>query len=395
MVTILHTADWHLGRDFHHYPLEEAFAVWARWVIDTVREENVDVVLISGDVYDRALPPNDAVTLLDATLTELAQLTTVVVTTGNHDSRERLVFLSKLLNNRLHIQAGIEGIKAPIRVPVGERTVEIVPLPYLQPLVDAPYLARVCDREVERRQSDLMAATLDHLEASGVMSEHDPSTLRILMAHGYVVASSPDAGEESDDPEDVGGLDAIPSRVFNGRRTDYVALGHIHRPYTVDRHMTNDAGVPVPIVYCGSPIAFSFSEARFTKKATLVRWDESGQLEVEMRPVPVVRPVVTLRGTLEEVLEHREHADSFVRVELLDTSVPPNLRARLDQVFSRVCEIKLPSVQRDAMTINTRDYVDPFDVIRRFFTDAKGEDLSDTQADTLRELWDEFTEAHR
>ncbi|MDO4887508.1 MAG: exonuclease SbcCD subunit D C-terminal domain-containing protein [Actinomycetaceae bacterium] len=310
---ILHTSDWHLGRSLHRADLTRAFELWSEHVIDLVSRRRIDAVLISGDVYDRGVPPASAVQLFDRTLAKLAELTTVIVTAGNHDSPLRLGFGSALMRPNIHIRTDsrLSGMPVEVRGDGGELGALVYPIPYLDPDVERSRLAPVAPGgqasggdqadqaeggEVDllpRSHEAVLKAALDLVGEDIRHGEHAGAEVaRIVMAHAFVTG-----GEASPSERDisVGGVDSVPSSLFRlGEEGPgplaYVALGHLHSPQRVGRQ-----GDPV-MRYSGSPVAFSFSET--SAKSSVLLHVEAGKVEVELIEAPVWRKVRTLEGTL-------------------------------------------------------------------------------------------------
>ena len=377
---ILHTSDWHLGRTFHGMLLDDAHAAFADHLLEVVADQAIDAVLVSGDVYDRAVPPNASVALLDATLQRLSERTRVVLTPGNHDSARRLGFASELLREGLVIQARVGGVDHGIELPDAEGRVGAVAhaLPYLDP--DAareslpPLLAHRLGEQVGEQEEEPSARPEDDQseddpaasegEAAGAEPE-EPGTppapqrlprshkavvsgaLRLvaadlerrrrgaaervpslLMAHAFVVG-----GHASDSERDirVGGVDSVPSEVFAtlggsphaeaSGGLDYVALGHLHRPQEIRLPEAPDSGSGgrrPRLAYSGSPLAFSFEEADQAKSCVVVELGAQGITGLERIEVPVRHPVRTLTGTMDELLSpaHDDAVGAWVRVVL-------------------------------------------------------------------------------
>jgi len=243
-VRFLHTSDWHLGRSFHQVGLLGAQAAFVDHLVETVRAEGVDAVLVSGDVYDRALPSPDTVELLSIAVTRLIDAgAAVVLSSGNHDSAIRLGFASELLSRAgLHIRTSTESIGVPVVVD----GVAVYPLPYLEPAVAADPL-----EASERSHAGVLRAAMARVDADRA-ARGGPS---VVMAHAFVTG-----GATSDSERDisVGGVSAVHPKVFAG--ADYVALGHLH-----GRQRLGEA-----VRYSGSPVPLSFSEAGHTKGSWLV-----------------------------------------------------------------------------------------------------------------------------
>jgi exonuclease SbcD len=303
---LLHTADWHLGRSFHGVSLLDAQAVYVDWLVDVARDARVDAILVSGDVYDRALPPVDAVRLADEALARLVEIAPVVVISGNHDSAARLAFASGLLERAgLHLRTDVARIGEPVLI--GDAA--IYPIPYLEP-------------DVARRRLEVDGRGHGPVLEAAMACVRDDIALRpglqtIVMAHAFVAGAE---ASESERDLSVGGAYSVPPSTFAG--VDYVALGHVHRPQAAGRNGR----------YAGSPQAFSFSEASHVKSVAVV---ELGG-DTELLPCPVPRPLAVLRGTLGDLLGAPEHAaaeGAWVQVTLTDAVRPAEAMARLQARF--------------------------------------------------------------
>ncbi|MBA2465118.1 MAG: exonuclease SbcCD subunit D [Nocardioidaceae bacterium] len=284
---ILHTSDWHLGRSFHREGLLGAQAAFVDHLLETVETEHVDMVVVAGDVYDRALPPVDAVELADETFARLAaSRAQVVVTSGNHDSQIRLGFNSRLADSAgVHLRTRWQDVGSPVLVEDRHGPVAVYGLPYLEP--DAVRGAWALDsrshevtlREAMRRVHQDLLARRD--------------TRSVVMAHAFVAGSSeagPAMASDSERDISVGGLQIVPTEVFSG--VDYVALGHLH-----GRQILTEA-----VRYSGSPLAYSFSEAAHHKGSWLVELGPEGVVHTDFVPAPVPRRLRTVRGTLADLL---------------------------------------------------------------------------------------------
>ena len=305
----IHTSDWHLGRSFHQVGLLDAQAAFVDHLVETVRAESVDAVLVSGDVYDRALPAPDTVTLLSEAVTRLIDAgTQVVLSSGNHDSAIRLGFASSLLERAgLHIRSSLADVGRP--VVVGDAAV--YPLPYLEPSVAADPLGAA-----ERTHAGVLTAAMARVRADR-KARGLPS---IVMSHAFV-----NGGATSDSERDitVGGVAMVHPRVFDG--TGYVALGHLH-----GRQRITDT-----VRYSGSPVAMSFSEATHTKGSWLVDLDTAG-VRVQQVEAPVLRPLAVLRGDLSHLLEHAAYAEaerSWCQVTLTDPVRPLGAMEKIRRRF--------------------------------------------------------------
>jgi DNA repair protein SbcD/Mre11 len=291
-------------------------ATYIDHLLDVVEAEQVDVVLLAGDVYDRALPPVDAVALADETFSRLAHSRArTIVTSGNHDSAQRLGFASRLIDSAgIYVRADANVVGQPVLLADNEGEVAFYPLPYLDPeAVREPWGLPVRSHEVT--MGEAMKRVRGDLDRRGAIRS-------VVIAHAFVAGAQP---SDSERDISVGGVSLVPTTVFEG--IDYVALGHLH-----GRHRLNDH-----IRYSGSPLAYSFSEANHLKGSWLVDLGRSGLSHAEFIAAPVPRPLARLRGTLESVLSEPAlavHEDSWVQVTLTDDVRPAQAMERLRRRFA-------------------------------------------------------------
>jgi exonuclease SbcD len=313
---LLHTSDWHIGRSLHGTDLlAEQEAVLGR-LADVVAAESVDVVLVAGDVYDRAVPSADAQAVLSRVVARLRRAgATVVMTPGNHDSARRLGTFSELLAaGGLHVRAETPRLDEPVLLADEHGEVAVYGLPFLEPEIARFELGLPAARSHEAVLSEAM----DRVRADLFLR---PGTRSVVLAHAFVGGGRP---SDSERDISVGGVDLVPAAVFDG--VDYVALGHLHRPQTLTPRLR----------YSGSPLAYSFGEAGQPKQAWLVDLDAAGLAEVRAVPLPCPRPLAMLSGTLEELLSDPGHAaaeQSFVSARLTDAVRPADPMRRLQQRF--------------------------------------------------------------
>ncbi|MBD2899929.1 exonuclease SbcCD subunit D [Spirillospora sp. NPDC000708] len=306
---ILHTSDWHLGRSFHREDLLAAQAAFVDDLVATVREQRVDCVLVSGDVYDRALPAVDAVRLCDEALARLAELTRVVLIAGNHDSARRLGFGSALMDGAgVHVRTDFARVGEP--VVVGDAA--IYGVPYLEPeLVRHPW-------ELEERTH--AAALTEAMRRVRADAARRPGLRSVVLAHAFVTG-----GESSESERDisVGGSAQVSASVFDG--VDYAALGHLHGRWAItDR-----------VRYSGSPLAYSFSEEHHVKGSWLVDLREDG-VAAEFVEAPVPRRLARVRGRIDDLLsgsEYEKYEDRWLQITLTDERRPSAAMERLRRRF--------------------------------------------------------------
>ncbi|MET7839772.1 exonuclease SbcCD subunit D [Streptomyces sp. NPDC005356] len=313
---LLHTSDWHLGRAFHRVNMLGAQAEFISHLVATVREWAVDAVVVSGDVYDRAVPPLAAVELFDDALHRLAdQGIPTVMISGNHDSARRLGVGAGLIGRAgIHLRTDPGACATPVLIPDVTGDVAFYGLPYLEPaLVKDEFGVSKPGHEA------VLAAAMDRVRAD--LAERPAGTRSVVLAHAFVTG-----GEASDSERDitVGGVAAVPSGVFDG--VDYVALGHLHGSQVISERVR----------YCGSPLPYSFSEADHRKSMWLVDLDAHGFAAAERVDCPVPRPLARIRGDLADLLARPDltaHEESWVEATLTDPVRPDDPMARLAERF--------------------------------------------------------------
>jgi len=367
---ILHTSDWHLGRSFHGVGLLGAQAAYLDHLVELVRNQGVRAVLVAGDVYDRALPAPDTVSLLSETLVRLVDAgAQVVISSGNHDSAIRLGFASPLLERSgLHLRTRVEDIGRP--VVIGDCAVHA--LPYLEPTLTAGALGTE-----ERTHAGVLRAAMARVRPGLGRSGHD-----VVMAHAFV---SGGVGSDSERDISVGGVSAVSPEVFDG--ASYVALGHLHGQQQVEANVR----------YSGSPVAMSFGEAG-QRKGSLLLDVTTGGVTAELLEAPVPRPLAVLRGDLEDLLTDPRHAaaeHAWCQITLTDGIRPQGAMDRLRRRFPHTLELRF---EPQGVAIPTRSYTErvharsDVDVCCDFLEHVRG---GASATDDERELFQQALEESR
>ena len=314
---ILHTSDWHLGRSFHREGMLGHQASFVDHLLETVDAERVDLVVLAGDVYDRALPPVDAVALADEALARLAgSRARVVVTSGNHDSARRLGFGSRLIDAAgVHLRTDPGAVATPVLLDDEHGPVAVYGIPFLD-----PDTVRELWGLGARSHEAALGAALGRIRAD-LAARRGPGLRSIVLAHAFVAGARP---SESERDISVGGVSRVPVSLFDG--LDYAALGHLHGQQTLTE----------AVRYSGSPLAYSFSEAGHTKGTWLVDLGATGLADARFVPAPVPRRLARLRGRLEELMADRALAEAeqaWVHATLTDDHRPAQAMARLRRRF--------------------------------------------------------------
>ena len=341
---LLHTSDWHLGRSLHRADLRDAQAAFLDGLVETVRAERVDAVLVAGDVYDRAVPSVDAVELCESALVRLREAgARVVLIRGNHDSARRLGFGSRLVDAAgVHLRTRVGSCADPVLLEDAAGPVAVYGMPYLEPeAVRSELPADPADPEAEwpRGHAGVLGRGLSAVRAD-LAARGTPRS--VVLAHAWV-----GSGFGSDSERDIGGAGGVPASLFDG--FTYTALGHLHGPQVLADGLR----------YSGSPLAYSFSEAAHRKGSWLVELSASGLAQVVHVPAPVPRRLSTVTGTLDELLTSAAHdavADDWLHVTLTDAARPDDAMTRLTRRFPHVLVLDWKPVDgaRDPRTYGAR-----------------------------------------
>jgi len=289
-------------------------AAFVDHLLEVVERERVDLVVVAGDVYDRALPTVDAVQLANDTFTRLARSRArTVVTSGNHDSAQRLGFGSALIDAAgVFIRTRADTVGTPVVLDDEHGPVSVYGLPYLDPDAMRSHWS-LGSRSHEAALREAMSRVRADLASRGGRS--------VVLAHAFVAGAEP---SDSERDISVGGVSLVPTSVFEG--IDYTALGHLHGRQTLSPS----------IRYSGSPLAYSFSEAAHPKGTWLVDLDAAGLAAAEFVESPVPRPLARLRGRLDDLLTDASlsrHESSWLQVTLSDDVRPPQAMERLRRRF--------------------------------------------------------------
>ncbi|QIG39698.1 exonuclease SbcCD subunit D [Microbacterium sp. 4R-513] len=375
---ILHTSDWHIGRSFHGHSTLAALRQVLDALTGQVREHDVDVVIVAGDVFDSSAPAAACYSVLSDALRSISDAgARVVVTSGNHDSAARLGFQSSLLRGGIHVVTDPLSIGTPITIADGDGPVHFYGIPFLEPA-----LVRHLWTGVElRSQHQALAHAMSLVRAD--LADR-PGERSVAISHCFAAGVEQTPGLERDIQQ--GGLDLVPLSEFEG--PDYVALGHIHAQQKLSERVR----------YAGAPLHYSFGEADKKRGSWRVDLDAKGLAGVEWLDLPVPRRLVTLRASLDELLNdpiHAEHEQSWVCAQYTDATPQPDPMRRLLARFPHCATVMhLPQGVRepDGLTYAHR--------VRQARTDAElfdaflahvreGEGATPAESDLIREVIDD------
>lgn len=359
---ILHTSDWHLGRAFHGVDMLPHQADFLDHLLEVVEREAVDLVVVAGDIYDRGLPPVDAVSLASSALGRLARSRAqVVISSGNHDSARRLGFASELIAHAgIHLCTDASRLEQPVLVEDEHGMVAVYGIPYLDP--------EVCKR-------DWMLGARSH-EASLTEAmrrvRHDLSmrsgVRSVVLAHAFVAGGQP---SDSERDISVGGVDRVPVSVFDD--INYVALGHLHGQQTLRENVR----------YSGSPIAYSFSETGHLKGSWLIELDAIGAVSAGFIAAPVPRPLARIQGELEDLLGDPAlgvHEDAWIHATLTDQARPLNAMDRLRKRFPHTLALSYTPAQGSEPVPAPRAARTDHDLVLQFVEHARGTLATDVES---------------
>lgn len=386
---LIHTADWHLGKTLHKQSLEGFQAQFLDHMVDLVRFEKPDALLLAGDVYDRAIAPTSAMNMLEDALQRLIELTQVIMIPGNHDSAARLGFGSGLYTQRLRIVSRAADVGNPIVIRSGSEVANIYPVPYLEPDIAGVSLSDEVDdagvlTSLARSHQAVMEAALRRVDADLAQREG----MGIAMIHAFVAGSET---SESERDISVGGSQSVTPATFRtmgadqprSRGLSYVAAGHLHRP--------QQANTDGPIIrYSGSPLPFSFSEALDLKSTTILEIEHGG---IDLRTVPVPQPysLHQIRGTIAQLTRDvpRWAQTGFAHVEVTDPTRPEHLHERIKACYPNALLIRhTPPASQIEGSVAVIEKKTPQELAKEFFEIALGREVLPEERDIIAQTWE-------
>lgn len=377
----IHTSDWHLGRILHGVHLTEDQSHILEQFVSLVKDTSLDAVLIAGDIYDRSVPPPDAVQLLDELLSRVVVdlNVPVLLIAGNHDSPERLAFGAKLLaRQNMHTFGTLEPVCKPVVLHDKDGPVYFYSTPYAE-----PPLVRQQFQDETLKDHDLAMKRI----VGDVLQSHPTGKRSVLMTHAFVAG-----GEscESERPLSVGGSGSVDASCFAD--FNYVALGHLHRPQKLGGGNVH---------YSGSLMKYSFSEATHQKSISIVEMDASGQCAVEKVSLSPKRDVRRIKGYLNDVIQSGaadENKNDFLDIELLDEGAIFDAIGQLRDVYPNVLHIERPFLSIDGSNTKlAQDHrkITDLQLFTSFFEQVTGETISDQLAESYATVIDDLRKRER
>lgn len=374
---LLHLSDLHLGKRVNEFSMLEDQKYILNQILQIVINEQVNTVLIAGDVYDKSVPSAQAVTLFDDFLTRLEALEcTVLLIAGNHDSPERLAFGAHLLQkSRVYLSPVFDGRLTCCTLNDEYGPLDVWLMPFLKPSVVRPFYPE-----------DTMESYQD--AAAVVLRSNPPHQGRrsILVAHQFVTGAKTGGSEELS----VGGAENIDAALFAAY--DYVALGHIHSPQRVGRETVR---------YCGSPLKYSLSEARGTKSVTLITFNQPGEIDIKLCPLTPLHDLRTIRGTYDEVTARTFYegtaTDDYLHITLTDETEVLDAVGKLRSIYPNVMRVDYDNTRTRAGAsmpeATVQDEATPMELFCRFFEWQNEKPLTERQRALLEKeieaVWEE------
>lgn len=373
---IVHLSDLHLGKRVNEFSMLEDQEDILTKIMQVIDDVKPDAVIVAGDIYDKSVPSAEAVELFDDFLWKLAQRKLqVFIISGNHDSAERIAFASRLIDaSGIHLSPVYNGAVEPITLQDAYGPIRFYMLPFVKPATVRRFFE---DAEIN--------SYTDAVRVAVAAMQMDPTQRNVLITHQFVT------GATRSDSEDVsvGGADNVDASVFDG--IDYVALGHIHGPQSIGTDR---------IRYCGTPLKYSFSEAKHTKSVTVVTLAEKGSLTVETVPLVPKHDMREIRGVYADIMLRSSYegtaTDDYLRVVLTDENDIPDVMSRLRVIYPNV--MKLDYDNKRTRTVNAihgaeqMEVKTPLDLVAELYELQNGQPLSPEQKQFSRELIEKIWE---
>ena len=374
---LLHCSDLHLGKRVHECSMTEEQRHILKQIASIAVAQQVDGIIIAGDLYDKLVPSIEAVGLLDEFLTSLwEQHLPVYLISGNHDSPERLSFGTQLLEqNDVYLAGVFTGKAQHLSLQDAYGALELYLLPFIKPAVVRSFYP---EESIETYE-DAVRVALSH-------SHIDPQKRNVLVAHQFVTNNGREPERSDSETLSVGALDQVDVSLFDG--FDYVALGHIHGPQKIGRETVR---------YCGSPLKYSFSEWRHKKSVTIVELKEKGIVSLEQIPLQPIHDLREIRGTLSSLLQPEVVAQGdpqdYLRVILTDEIPPYDPLGQLRQVYPNLLRLDFERNEVAAMESITAAQDVEEKTIMELFSDfyemANDRSMNEAERAVMEQIWKE------
>ena len=368
---LVHLSDLHLGKRVNEYTMLEDQEYILKKILGIIESEKPDSVIIAGDIYDKSVPSADAVSLFDDFLVSLSRMKLdVFIISGNHDSPERIAFGSRIMDaGGIHMSPVYSGKIDPIRLKDDHGELNIYMLPFVKPA------------HVRRFHEDTEVATYtDAIRCAITDMNVDASKRNVLVTHQFVTGASRSESEEIS----VGGSDNVDAEVFDS--FDYVALGHLHSP--------QNCGSP-NIRYCGTPLKYSFSEAKDSKSITVVDLGEKGSVTYKTIELVPRHDLVELKGTYDELMlksfyENTTWQEDYTHITLTDEDDIPDAIGKLRTVYHHLMKLDYDNkrTRSNAVILGDADVEakTPYELFADFYELQNNQPMNDDQSAYMKDL---------
>ena len=373
----IHLSDLHLGKRVNEFSMLEDQAHILNQIAAITETEHPQGVLIAGDVYDKPIPPAEAIQLFDHFLSRLVRLgTQVFIISGNHDSAERLSFGAGLMKRSgVYIAQVYDGRVEPVTLPDEYGEVRLYLLPFLKPAhVRRWYPEENCDSYTDALRTAVLQMNVDETQRN------------VLITHQFVTGASVSESEELS----VGGSENVDASVFDA--FDYVALGHIHGPQQMGRETLR---------YCGTPLKYSFSEAGHRKSVTVVELAQKGSVQVRAIPLSPLRDMREIRGSYMEVTARSSYENTctqdYVHIILTDEEDIPDAVGKLRVIYPNLMKLSYDNRRtRSSQTVEALEKLEeqtPLDLFQQLYELQNNQPMSEEQArfcaSLMESIWEE------
>ena len=375
----IHLSDLHLGKRVYDFNLTEDQKYILKEILKVIDTENPDAVLIAGDIYDKSVPSTEAVELLDEFLYQLSgRDLQVFLISGNHDSPERLAFASRLISRTgIHLSPVYNGAVEPIVLTDEFGPVNVYLLPFVKPV----HVRRFFPDENIESYNDALRTAVEALDI-------DRSERNILVTHQFVTGAIRSDSEEIS----VGGTDNVDAAVFDG--FDYVALGHIHGPQNIGSER---------IRYCGTPLKYSFSEAKHQKSVTVIDIADKESMLVRTVPLHPLRDMREIEGTYEELTYRPNYegtkTDDYIHITLTDEEDIPDAIGKLRLIYPNLMSLDYNNSRtRSAGMLSDLEELQnksPLVLFEEFYEQQNGRPMSEQQENFVRKIMENIWEDKR
>jgi exonuclease SbcD len=379
VMKLIHLSDLHIGKKINEFSMLKDQQYIFEKIIQIIDEQKIECVLIAGDIYDKSIPSKYAVQLFDDFLTKMAKRNIpIFIISGNHDSAERIAFGSKLMcQSKVYFSPAFEGDIKPILLRDEYGEIAVYMLPFIKPAI----VKNIYEYADIESYNDAVKIAIEHMDI-------DKNRRNILVAHQFVT------GAETSESEDisVGGIDNVDACVFDD--FDYVALGHIHKP----QHIYRDT-----IRYCGTPLKYSFSEAKHKKSVTIVTLKQKQNIMIDTIELIPKRDMCEIKGYYQEVTAlnyyQNMNTQNYMHIILKDEQDIADAMAKLRSIYPNIMRLDYDNKRtQNNQIIQTTQNIEnktPLQLLQQFYEIQNNDVMNKQQtmfcSKIMEEIWEEET----